>query len=163
MKAMDEPVTLEQGKELDCLVRALGDELFTMDDDPVADLPVAQLRVCGALYGGPRQMSALGRELGVSCSAMTQIADRLERAGLVSRVAERTDRRIRCLQLTRRGKNIMRLHEETRIQRVLAALDRLDPKMRKRILAAFQTFVSACAAVNREHACATTNDGRRGS
>ena len=46
-----------------------------------AELPLAQLRVCGVLCDGPRPMSAVSRELGVSLSAMTQIADRLERAG----------------------------------------------------------------------------------
>ena len=39
-------------------------------------------------------MSALGRKLGVSLSAMTQIADRLERADMVKRVAEDSDRRV---------------------------------------------------------------------
>ena len=48
-------------------------------------------------------MSALSREFGVSLSAMTRIADRLERARLVKRVAEGGDRRIRHLQLTPRG------------------------------------------------------------
>ena len=46
-------------------------------------------------------MSSLGRELGVSLSAITQIADRLERAGLVTRVAKGGDRRVRRLELTR--------------------------------------------------------------
>ena len=86
-------------------------------------MPLAQLRVCGILYDGPRPMSALSRELGVSLSAMTQIADRLERARLVNRVAEGADRRIRCLQLTERGQKLMRSREDARNRRVLAVLE----------------------------------------
>ena len=56
-------------------------QLFSADDHLAAELPLAQLRVCGMLYDGPHPMSVLSRELGVSLSAMTQIADRLERAG----------------------------------------------------------------------------------
>jgi len=54
-------------------------------NDPAVELPLAQLKVCSLLYGGPLSMSAWA-ELGVSLSAMTQIADRLERARLVKRV-----------------------------------------------------------------------------
>ena len=62
-------------------------------------------------------MSVLSRELGVSLSAMTQIADRLERARLVKRQFEGTDRRVRSLQLTSRGQKIMQAREEARVQR----------------------------------------------
>ena len=96
------------------------------DDDVVAELPLAQLRVCGILHRGPRPMSALGRDLGVSLSAMTQIADRLERASLVKRVAEGNDRRVRCLRLTPRGESIMQRREDARAEHASAALARLS-------------------------------------
>jgi len=105
------------------------------------------LRVCSMLYRGPRAMSALSRELGVSLPAMTQIADRLERARLVKRVAEGSDRRIRCLQLTRRGAKILRLHEDARVQRVAAMLEHLAPQARHEALATLEMLVSACDAV----------------
>ena len=62
-------------------------------------------------------MSALSRELGVSLSALTQIADRLERARLVKRTAAEDDRRVRCLQLTARGEKMMRSCREARVAR----------------------------------------------
>ena len=108
------------------------------DDDAVAELPLAQLRVCGILHRGPRPMSALSRDLGVSLSAMTQIADRLERANLVKRVAEDNDRRVRCLRLTPRGESIMRRREDVRTGRITAALARLPAKKRKEVLAALR-------------------------
>src|SRR4051794_238836 len=64
------------------LILSLTRKLFAVDDR-AADLPLRQLRVCMLLHEGARTMSALSRDLSVSLSAMTQIADRLERAGIV--------------------------------------------------------------------------------
>jgi DNA-binding MarR family transcriptional regulator len=156
---MDETVKLEQASQAASLFLDLARRLFLPDDDQVAELPVAQLRVCGILcgHGGPRTMSALSRELGVSLSAMTQIADRLERAGLVKRVAEGNDRRVRCLQLTEPGERIMRHREETRAWRMMAALEHLSATARQDVLAALQTLADACAAASEQGACAATD------
>jgi DNA-binding MarR family transcriptional regulator len=121
--------------------------LFAGDDDPIAELPLAQLRVCGILYHGRRSMSALSKELGVSLSAMTQIADRLERSSLVQRVGQESDRRVRSLQLTDRGENILRHREQTRTRRACAALSQLSPDVQEDIVAAIHTFAAACAAL----------------
>ena len=53
--------------------------IFTLDDrDPTMELPVAQLRVCTLLDPGPRTISDLAKELGITVSAVTQLADRLD-------------------------------------------------------------------------------------
>ena len=89
-------------------------------------------------------MSAPDRELGVSLDAMTQIADRLECARLVKRVAQGDDRRVRCLQLTERGEKIMRLAPRVRIQgRVSAVMEHLTPTARQDVLASLQTLLSS--------------------
>jgi DNA-binding MarR family transcriptional regulator len=143
---MDKTNLSTQATTTASLVVKLTREFFTPDGSLVEEMPLAQLRVCGILYGGPRSMSALSRELGVSVSAMTQIADRLERARLVHRVADGADRRIRCLQLTERGQRLMRAREEARNRRVLAVLEQLSPEARSEVLAALETLVEACAA-----------------
>jgi DNA-binding MarR family transcriptional regulator len=124
------------------LILSLTRKLFAVDDR-AADLPLRQLRVCMLLHEGARTMSALSRELGVSLSAMTQIADRLEKAGIVKRSFEGSDRRVRCLQLTTRGKNMMREREQTRIQRVSAVVETMSEKSRKDVLSAFQVLLDA--------------------
>ncbi len=116
------------------------------EDDPVVDLPLAQLRVCAILHQGPGSMSAVSRELGVSLSAMTQLADRLERAELVKRVAQGGDRRVRCLQLTEHGAKMMRYHEEVRVHRISVALEHLAPNARNQVTVALQTMIQACIA-----------------
>src|SRR6185369_12814300 len=107
---------LGQAQELTALFLAATRQLLAVDDQ-AAELPLRQLRVCMLLYEGPRAMSSISRELGVSQSALTQIADRLEKARLVRRSFEGPDRRVRSLQLTPRGQRIMRLREQARVER----------------------------------------------
>jgi DNA-binding MarR family transcriptional regulator len=95
-------------------------------------------------------MSALSRELGVSLSAMTQIADRLERAQLVKRVAQGNDRRVRRLRLTPRGQQMMRLHDEVRVRRMSTVLEQLTPDTRREVAAALQTMIHACLATKEQ-------------
>ncbi len=147
---MDENNVLQQARKIDSLLFALIRQLAVEDDHMVADLPLGQLRVCGILRGGPRPLSALGRDLGVSVSAMTQIADRLERANLVKREGEDNDRRVRCLRLTPRGESIMQRREDARADRTSAALAKLGVKKRKEVAAALQLLLDACLA-SKEH------------
>jgi DNA-binding MarR family transcriptional regulator len=153
---MENPTILEEAKTLAALLPALMRQLFTLGDDLAVELPLAQLRVCAILRDGPCPMSTLSRELGVSLSAMTQIADRLERAKLVSRVTKHGDRRVRCLQLTQRCENIMNRHEESRVNNVLTVLNIISPNMRKDIVSALETLMKACVA-------AKTDQGSNGN
>jgi DNA-binding MarR family transcriptional regulator len=111
----------------------------------VDDLPLAQLRLCGMLGEGPRAMSVLSRELGVSLSALTQTADRLERVRLVKRTSADEDRRVRCLQLTPRGERMMRKRRDARLRSNLAVLEQLSASERQLVHTAMETLVSACA------------------
>ena len=105
---MNQHELLETAEAVAGLIPRLARGLTSSEKDPADNLPLAQLRLCGILSEGPRPMSVLSRELGVSLSALTQIADRLERTRLVKRVVEENDRRVRCLQLTARGEKMTR-------------------------------------------------------
>jgi DNA-binding MarR family transcriptional regulator len=144
---MGETVALRQAKAITSLMPALMRMLSTFDNDPAAQLPLAQLRVCIILCDGPLSMSALGREFGVSLSAMTRIADRLERARLVKRVAGGKDRRVRRLQLTPRGEKIMRDRDQARVRSASAMLAQLPAKARKEVRKALETLMNACIAM----------------
>lgn len=139
---------MEQAKSLATLLPTLMRQLSAGEDDPAVELPLAQLKVCSVLYQGARPMSSIGRELGVSLSAMTQIANRLERAGLVERVAQGKDRRVRRLQLTKLGSEMMRRRENARIHSALAVMGHLAPTARKEVLATLQTLIDACIAAH---------------
>jgi DNA-binding MarR family transcriptional regulator len=144
---MDPTDTMEQAQTTARLLHELLRQLAVgPEDDPVVELPLAQLRVCTVLHQGPRSMSALSRELGVSLSAMTQLGDRLERAQLVKRIAQGGDRRVRCLHLTERGEKMVQRHEDVRVGRIFTALEHLQPNARKQVTAALQTMIQACVA-----------------
>jgi DNA-binding MarR family transcriptional regulator len=142
---MDPTGTMKQAQAMATLLLELLRQLAVgVGEDPAVELPLAQLRVCSVLYRGPRPMSPLSRELSVSLSAMTQIADRLEHAQLVKRIAQGDDRRVRCLQLTERGEKMMRFHEEVRVRRIASALEHLSPNARDEVTDALQTMIQAC-------------------
>ncbi len=145
-----EKAPVAEARSIASLLPALLGQLFAADDHLAVELPLAQLRVCGMLFDGPHPMSVLSRETGVSLSAMTQIADRLERARMVKRVGQGDDRRVRYLQLTPRGKKIMQLREDGRVQRVSAVLERLSPKSRDAVLDALRALIRACAATRQQ-------------
>lgn len=135
-----------QARQLDASLLAFAREVMT-HDDAASEMPLRQFRVCMELVEGARSMSALSRELGVSLSAMTQIANRLERAGLVTRGFEDTDRRVRQLSLTPRARRMLRVRQESRISRIATVLERMPAATRAEALAAFDALRLA-ATVN---------------
>lgn len=122
--------------------------LFAIEDDPAADLPIGQIRLCAVLQDGPRPMSSCSAELGTSLSATCQLADRLEKAGMVERVCESGDRRVKCLQLTPRGQEVMGARRVRRVERAEEALCRLSAADRADIVSALEALLKASAVVS---------------
>jgi DNA-binding MarR family transcriptional regulator len=77
---------------------------------------------------------------------MSQIADRLERSGLVGRISEIDDRRVRSLQLTPRGMEIMNSRKERRARRVSDAIETLTAESRSSIVSSLQTLLRGALA-----------------
>ena len=141
---MQDDEILVQAGELERLMPALARRLFTVEpDDPGADLPVAQLRVCRVLEAGSQSISCLAEELRISASAVTQLADRLEKAGLVERVPESDDRRMKRLVLTENGRNVMRERRERRVTRAAAVLQHIAPAKRRAVMDAVRELLAA--------------------
>jgi DNA-binding MarR family transcriptional regulator len=147
---VDDKQMLGQAEAIAFLLPTIMRQIFSSADDPVCDLPLAQLRVCSILQNGPKPMSVLSRELGVSLSALTQIADRLESSNLVCRVAEENDRRIRCLQLTESGEELMRHRREFHVRRVLNAIRNIPASNREQIHAALKTLSESSVRMKKQ-------------
>ena len=142
---MTDKTLREQAEAIASILPRLARRMFTLDpDDPGMVLPMGQMRVCTILRDGPCAMSALSKELGISLSAITQIADRLEKAGMVERVPETADRRVKSLQLTPSGSAAMRRRAEKRAKQVLEVLENLPPDARESAVCALQTLLDAC-------------------
>jgi len=146
------PGVQTQARELDAILMAFGRQILK-ENDPVGELPLRQFRVCMMLWAGSRAMSDLSRELGVTLSAMTQIANRLERAGMVTRGFEDTDRRVRQLQLTPRAQRMLRLRQESRVGRIATVLERMEPVARAEALAALDALRCVAEASATNAAC----------
>jgi DNA-binding MarR family transcriptional regulator len=148
---MSEAALREQSEAVVSLLGGLMRRLFTLEaDDPAMELPVAQMRVCAVLIDGPKTMGAISRELGISHSAITQIADRLERAGMVERVPESEDRRCKSLRLTAFGVEKMRSRRERRVLRMQSALDKLPVENRAAVVSALRMLLDAGLAIEPE-------------
>ena len=68
-------------------------------------LPAAQARLLCVLTGGARGMSELAGLLGIEKAALTGLADRAERRGLIARTAVPGDRRALSVALTPAGRD----------------------------------------------------------
>lgn len=134
----------EQAVTITELLPKLTRRLFALDmEDPASQLPLAQLKVCGILREGARTISCLSKELGITLSAATQLADRLEKSGMVERVTETDDRRVKCLQLTAYGQEIMSARLRRRIERVERMLSTLDPQERETMISVLRQIYEA--------------------
>jgi DNA-binding MarR family transcriptional regulator len=116
-------------------------------DDSMMDLPLRQLKVCQSLRPQIRSMSEIGRELKLSPSAVTQVSDRLERRGLIERVFQDEDRRVRKLRLTRKGQQLVRSRERKQLRRIATALDTLTTSEVGQVMAGLETLAQSCTPV----------------
>lgn len=148
---MSDAALREQSEAVVSLLGRLMRRLFTLEaDDPGMELPVAQMRVCAVLIDGPKTMGGISRDLGITHSAITQIADRLERAGMVERVMESDDRRCKRLRLTEFGVSKMRSRRERRVERMRQALEKLSEQQREAVVSALGSLFDAGAAIASE-------------
>jgi DNA-binding MarR family transcriptional regulator len=135
-----------QAGEVHAAIRTLVRNLLSVDDS-MMDLPLRQLKVCMSLFRHSRSMSEIGRELGLSPSAVTQVSDRLERRGLIERVSQNEDRRVRKLRLTRKGQQLVRSREEKQLRRIAAALEPLSKTDVDQIMTGFDILTRSCTPI----------------
>lgn len=129
----------EQAATLNTLVSKVMRRINMLEaEDPIIELPIAQMRVCFVLLDSPKTMSNLSKELGISLSAVTQLANRLEKANLVERHVEPDDLRVKMMQLSPHGEKLMRARREQRIERLIKMLECMQAEDRSLITQAFQ-------------------------
>lgn len=138
----------DHASALERILPEIARRMFTVPSgSPLAELPSTQLKVCSLLLEGRRTMSQIGEEMSISVSAVTQIADRLEKAGMVKRVSDESgagnDRRHRYLALTEFGDKLMQDRREQRQSRVAAVLSRMPPSEREAIRQALERLLVA--------------------
>jgi MarR family transcriptional regulator, organic hydroperoxide resistance regulator len=76
--------------------------------------------------GGGLRGAELGRIMGMTSSSITELADRLEHAGLVARTRSNADRRVVVLRATARGSRLVNRALGPVLSAMGAVLDGLD-------------------------------------
>jgi DNA-binding MarR family transcriptional regulator len=131
----------------------VGDPLTEAEEHPVADglirlsaltqsvftrtaehhgLPTAQARLLCMLAAGPRRMSELAGLLGIEKAALTGLADRAERRGLVARTPVPGDRRAVSVALTPDGREAASAFHHDVSASLVQLTDVLPPGERER-------------------------------
>ncbi|MDI7246166.1 MAG: MarR family transcriptional regulator [Bacillota bacterium] len=95
--------------EVEMLLARIEHLMRTQGRAELADLGVTrdQFHALLALCGAELTMSELGERLGVSCSTVTDLVDRMERAGLAERIRDEGDRRVVRARITNAGKLVL--------------------------------------------------------
>jgi DNA-binding MarR family transcriptional regulator len=86
--------------------------------------------------GGPLRLTELAHAQGVSQPGMTQLVTRMEREGLVRRIANSDDRRGVVVEATDAGLDLVGRRRAERAVALQHMLDRLDPQDQAAIAAA---------------------------
>jgi DNA-binding MarR family transcriptional regulator len=113
----------------------------------LADLGVTrdQFHALLALCGSDLTMSELSERLGVKCSTVTDLVDRMERASLAERVRDGDDRRVVRVRITRGGEAVLgRVRERRRrhLGRVLEEMTNEEQATLRDLLARVYSLLS---------------------
>jgi DNA-binding MarR family transcriptional regulator len=98
---------------------------------------------------GPRRLTGLAVQEGVTQPAMTQLIARLQDAGLVRREADPGDGRVVQVRLTDQGRDTLARRRAVRAERLAVILDRISPQDRAALGAALPA-IDALASAQRD-------------
>ncbi|MGW4910126.1 MarR family winged helix-turn-helix transcriptional regulator [Streptomyces sp. NPDC004270] len=85
---------------------------------------------------GPQRLTELARAEGVSQPGMTQLVTRMERDGLVRRIASTDDRRGVLVEATDAGADVVRERRAERAEALRELVERLDPQEQSAVVIA---------------------------
>ncbi|WP_198320460.1 MarR family winged helix-turn-helix transcriptional regulator [Actinosynnema pretiosum] len=95
------------------------------------DLTPTQATLLCAIRNEPRRMTYLAASLGMTKNALSQLVDRTERRGLVSRVGSEEDRRVILLGVTAAGKVLAEAVFAETVTRLPEVAENLDADGRR--------------------------------
>jgi DNA-binding MarR family transcriptional regulator len=118
-----------------------------MRGGPQAVLSVPQFRLLGFVRRHPgTSLSPVAEHLGTSLPAASQLAERLVRAGLISRTASPTERRRVELRLTEAGARVLSERDARTRAWLGELLEDLDEERLARLIAALEDLRSVVSA-----------------
>lgn len=127
-------------------------------DNPLLQLPLAQLRLAQALYfeddagqSAGETMGQLSEKLGVKHNALTQSADRLVHRGLAERFSDPTDRRLVRMRLTKIGQDWISERRARRRDHLNRLWSLMDESEQETFLQAVHTLDAACNRISQSN------------
>ena len=138
------PSLQQQAERLESLLPKLGRALSIPQElDPLSELTPAQLRFVRAIRGEPRPLSEVAHELQMSLSAATQLAQRLEDQGLLQRLPDPEDKRVRRIGLSPEGEAKLEARRCLRLKSASIILQGLSQLHREQVIVALERLVQS--------------------
>ena len=109
---------------------------------------------------GPRRLTGLAVQEGVTQPAMTQLIARLEGSGLARREADPDDGRVVQVWLTDQGRDVLARRRAGRAERLAVILGRISPEDRAALSAALPAIDALASAQRNGGAVGTGPPGR---
>jgi DNA-binding MarR family transcriptional regulator len=101
---------------------------------------ILQMQVLMNLSCGMATMSQIAKDLYIKLPTATSLVNRLIEAGYVTRTGDKKDRRITKIDLTEKGKQILKVAIKTKIKKMKFILDKLSPDEKKSLISIIKSL-----------------------
>lgn len=126
-------------------------------------LTMPQIAALHALmFEGPRSVTDLGTDLGLSMSATSSLVQRLVEQGLVSRTEDLADRRQKRVELTAAGRKLVERMLKARQRELRASLEHISADLRAELQRTMRRIVEELGG-KADELCGATHPGTRES
>jgi DNA-binding MarR family transcriptional regulator len=140
-QATDQELSRQLGAFVGFLMQTHGRDLIHLAHE--FELSFSQMKAIHSLHGEDDvSVKALGESLGLSLAAMSRAADELVQRGLVDRTEDGTDRRIKRLRLTKKGRDLVLKMRELRMAGFEQFVATLSPKERTQLAKAIEPILA---------------------
>jgi DNA-binding MarR family transcriptional regulator len=140
-QATDPELSRQLGAFVGYLMQTHGRDLIHLAHE--FDLSFSQMKAIHYLHGEEDvSVKSLGETLGLSLAAMSRAADELVQRGLVARTEDTTDRRIKRLRLTAKGRDLVLKMRELRMAGFEQFVATLSPKERAQLAKALEPILA---------------------
>lgn len=140
--------TEENAARIESLLPQIMRTLFQpSEDDPISELPMAQLRLMRILHHSSHSGTEISAELNISPSAFCQLAHRLEEAGLICSKVDASDRRVKRHHLTDKGRSLMDQRQKERMSKAQKVLESLPTEEQAGVMRSLELLLKACREI----------------
>ncbi len=115
--------------------RSLRSMILYMKDN---ELSMSQIGALFQINGGHSNVSDLGQGLGITIAAASQVIERLVQQGLIVRLEDPEDRRAKQLELTEKGRRMLKASVQARHGWLEHLAESLSPAEREQVASALK-------------------------